>query len=71
MSSKRYSGDILQGHKRRQTPTFPDLPAQQGMVLEVVGEDFVGALIDIDKTFSGLAGYRMSVQKSQLHLVSG
>ena len=53
MSSKRYSGDILQGHKRRQTPTFPDLPAQQGMVLEVVGEDFVGALIDIDKTFSG------------------
>lgn len=53
MSSKRYSGDILQGHKRRQAPTFPDLPAQPGMVLEVVGEDFVGALIDIDKTFSG------------------
>lgn len=53
MSSKRYSGDILQGHKRRQAPIFPDLPAQPGMVLEVVGEDFVGALIDIDKTFSG------------------
>ena len=53
MNSKRYSGDILQGHKRKQAPSFPDLKAQPGMVLEVVGEDFVGALIDIDKTFSG------------------
>lgn len=53
MSRDRYSGDILRGHARRQTPNFPDLQAEPGLVLEVVGEDFVGALIDIDKTFSG------------------
>ena len=53
MSRDRYSGDILRGHARRQTPNFPDLQAEPGLILEVVGEDFVGALIDIDKTFSG------------------
>ncbi|WP_165242261.1 DUF3097 domain-containing protein [Corynebacterium lizhenjunii] len=48
-----YSGDILGGHRRKQPRTYPEVPAEPGMVVEVVGDDFVGAVMGIDKTVFG------------------
>ncbi len=49
----RYSGDIFGGHKRQAPKTYPEVPAQPGMVVEVRGDDFVGAILGVDKTVFG------------------
>ncbi len=49
----RYSGDIFSGHKRTRPVEYPILPAQPGMVVEVFGDDFVGAVVETLKTHEG------------------
>lgn len=56
MSSYRnypYGGDIFAGHQRTQPRTFPEVPAEPGLVVEVRGDDFVGAVLGVDKTVFG------------------
>lgn len=48
-----YAGDILTGHTRTRARQYPVVPAEPGMVVEVVGDDFVGAVMGIDKTIYG------------------
>ena len=48
-----YGGDILAGHKRTRPKEYPVVPAEPGMVVEVVGDDFVGAVMGVDKTVYG------------------
>ncbi|APT92513.1 hypothetical protein CPHO_05975 [Corynebacterium phocae] len=48
-----YAGDILSGHSRSAPRQYPSIPAEPGMVVEVVGDDFVGAVMGIDKTAYG------------------
>ena len=49
----RYSGDIFSGHKRTRPVEYPILPAQPGLIIEVFGEDFVGAVVETLKTHEG------------------
>lgn len=49
----RYSGDIFSGHPRNRPVEYPILPAEPGMVVEVFGDDFVGAVIETQKTHQG------------------
>ncbi len=49
----RYGGDILKGHARRRTPAYPQIPAEPGIVAEVVGDDFVGAVVGFERTYDG------------------
>ncbi|STC70470.1 DUF3097 domain-containing protein [Corynebacterium pilosum] len=49
----RYSGDIFSGHARTKAPTYPEVPAKPGIVVEVYGDDFVGAVINFEKTYDG------------------
>ncbi|MDY5784539.1 MULTISPECIES: DUF3097 domain-containing protein [unclassified Corynebacterium] len=49
----RYGGDILKGHARKQAPTYPAVPAQPGLVAEVVGDEFVGAVVGFERTYDG------------------
>lgn len=51
--SDPYGGDIFAGHKRNQRKEYPKVPAEPGMVVEVVGDDFVGAVLGVDKTVYG------------------
>lgn len=48
-----YAGDILGGHSRNKPREYPVVPAEPGMVVEVVGDDFVGAVMGVDKTVYG------------------
>ncbi|SDL72255.1 Protein of unknown function [Corynebacterium mycetoides] len=48
-----YGGDILAGHARRKKPAYPEVPAEPGIVVEVVGDDFVGAVIAFERTSDG------------------
>ncbi|WP_257161181.1 DUF3097 domain-containing protein [Corynebacterium cystitidis] len=49
----RYRGDIFSGHARAKAPTYPEVPAKPGIVVEVFGDDFVGAVIQFEKTYDG------------------
>lgn len=49
----QYSGDILQGHARRQPQTFPEVKPELDMVVEVYGDDFVGAIVGGERTTDG------------------
>ncbi|AZA09247.1 DUF3097 domain-containing protein [Corynebacterium pseudopelargi] len=49
----RYSGDILGGHRRKQAPTFPEVPATPDLVVEVLADGFVGAVIAFERTYDG------------------
>ena len=49
----RYSGDIFSGHARNRPIEYPILPAEPGMVVEVFGDDFVGAVLGTEKTQQG------------------
>ncbi|WP_257158249.1 DUF3097 domain-containing protein [Corynebacterium cystitidis] len=49
----RYRGDIFSGHARTKAPTYPEVPAKPGIVVEVFGDDFVGAVIQFEKTYDG------------------
>lgn len=46
-------GDIFSGHARNQPKTYPTLPAEPGLVVEVIADDFVGAVIGFEKTYDG------------------
>lgn len=53
MRNDPYGGDIFSGHARRRPPTYPSVPAQQGIVVEVYGDDFVGEVIGTERTYDG------------------
>ena len=50
---ERYSTDIFKGHARKQRPAYPQVPAEPGLVVEIVGDDFVGAVIGQERTYDG------------------
>lgn len=49
----RYGGDIFKGHARTRRPTYPQVPAEPGIVAEVVGDEFVGAVVGFERTYDG------------------
>ncbi|SDS05456.1 DUF3097 domain-containing protein [Corynebacterium timonense] len=49
----RYAGDIFAGHARRTTPSYPQVPAEPGLVAEVYGDEFVGAVLGVERTYDG------------------
>ena len=53
MSFDPYGGDIFAGHSRSKARQYPEVPAEPGMVVEVRGDDFVGAVMGVDKTVFG------------------
>ncbi|WP_408920148.1 DUF3097 domain-containing protein [Corynebacterium marquesiae] len=53
MSFDPYGGDIFAGHSRSKPRQYPEVPAEPGMVVEVRGDDFVGAVMGVDKTVFG------------------
>lgn len=48
-----YAGDIFSGHPRTRPQTFPQVAARAGIVVEVFGDDFVGAVIGTERTTNG------------------
>ncbi|MEZ2121296.1 MULTISPECIES: DUF3097 domain-containing protein [unclassified Corynebacterium] len=48
-----YSGDILSGHARRRNPEYPTIPAEPGLVVEVIADGFVGAVTRFERTYDG------------------
>ncbi|RMB69481.1 DUF3097 domain-containing protein [Corynebacterium macginleyi] len=53
MSLDPYGGDIFAGHRRSKPTQYLQVPAEPGMVVEVRGDDFVGAVLGVDKTVFG------------------
>ncbi|QQU25502.1 DUF3097 domain-containing protein [Corynebacterium ulcerans] len=48
-----YSGNILNGHSRQKRPSFPQIPAEPGLVVEVMADGFVGAVVNFERTYDG------------------
>lgn len=50
-----YGGDIFAGHARKQSKSYPEVPAEPGLVVEVRGDEqeFTGAVQGVDKTVFG------------------
>lgn len=48
-----YGGDILSGHRRNRPRSYPQIPAKPGLVVEIRGEDFVGAVVGWERTYDG------------------
>ncbi|KAB3523496.1 DUF3097 family protein [Corynebacterium sp. zg254] len=48
-----YGGDILKGHARQARKTYPQIPAEKDMVVEVIADDFVGAIVGGERTAEG------------------
>ena len=48
-----YSGDIFSGHARTRRPSYPSVPAKPGLVVEVLGDDYVGAVVGFERTYDG------------------
>lgn len=48
-----YSGNILNGHSRQQRSSFPQIPAEPGLVVEVLADGFVGAVVNFERTYDG------------------
>lgn len=48
-----YSGNILNGHSRQKRPSFPQVPAEPGLVVEVMADGFVGAVVNFERTYDG------------------
>ena len=48
-----YGGDILAGHARRKPKTFPQVEATSDIVAEVFGDDFVGLVVGVERTYDG------------------
>lgn len=46
-------GDIMKGHSRNHKPSFPRVTPELGMVVEVIADDFVGAVVGGEKTADG------------------
>ncbi|WJY63422.1 hypothetical protein CATRI_06705 [Corynebacterium atrinae] len=51
--SDPYGGDIFSGHRRNQPRSYPSIPAKPGLVVEIRGEDFVGAVVGWERTYDG------------------
>lgn len=51
--SDPYAGDIFSGHSRSKKPVYPQIPAEPGLVVEVLGDDFVGAVVGFERTYDG------------------
>lgn len=48
-----YAGDIFAGHSRSKRPTYPSVPAEPGLVVEVVVDGYVGAVTGFERTYDG------------------
>ncbi|WP_282938645.1 DUF3097 domain-containing protein [Corynebacterium auriscanis] len=48
-----YGGDILKGHSRAKAPQYPTITPELGMVIEVISDDYVGAVVGGEKTAEG------------------
>lgn len=48
-----YAGDIFAGHRRSRPKDYPIIDAQPGIVVEVFGDEFVGAVINWERTYDG------------------
>lgn len=48
-----YAGDILSGHSRNTRPTYPKIPAEPGIVVEVRATGYVGAVVGFERTYDG------------------
>lgn len=48
-----YGGDIFAGHARTKPKTFPQVEATSDIVAEVFGDDFVGLVVGLDRTYDG------------------
>lgn len=53
MSVDPYAGDIFGGHARRKPPSYPSMPAEPGLVVEVRATGFVGEIIGGERTYDG------------------
>src|SRR5699024_10321998 len=51
----RYGSDVLSGGRTHRRPSLPQVPAQPGLVVEVVDTGFVGAVVRIEKAPGGIA----------------
>ena len=48
-----YAGDIFAGHRRSRPKEYPIIDAKPGIVVEVFGDEFVGAVINWERTYDG------------------
>ena len=48
-----YGGDIFAGHARTKPRTFPQVEATSDIVAEVFGDDFVGLVVGLERTYDG------------------
>lgn len=48
-----YRGDIFAGHARSRPREYPKVEATPGLVVEVTGEDYVGAVVGWERTYDG------------------
>lgn len=48
-----YGGNIFDGHSRNRRPEYPTITTELGMVIEVIADDFVGAVVGGEKTAEG------------------
>lgn len=51
--SDPYAGDIFSGHSRTKKPVYPTVPAEPGLVVEVLGDSYVGAVVGFERTYDG------------------
>lgn len=48
-----YGGDIFAGHARTKPKAFPQVEATSDIVAEVFGDDFVGLVVGLERTYDG------------------
>lgn len=48
-----YAGDILSGHARKRPPSYPEMPAKPGLVVEHRATGYVGAILGCERTYDG------------------
>lgn len=74
----RYGPDVLSGGRTHRRPSLPQIPADPGLVVEVVETGYVGAVIRVEKAPGGIAmvledrrGRRASFPLGPGYLVDG
>lgn len=74
----RYGPDVLSGGRTHQRPSLPQIPADRGLVVEVVETGYVGAVVRVEKAPGGIAmvledrrGRRASFPLGPGYLVDG
>lgn len=48
-----YGGDIFAGHARKRPKVYPQVEATGDVVAEVFGDDFVGLVVGVERTYDG------------------